>query len=65
MLIIEIKNGDTIDKALKKLKKKFEQTKVVKELRYRKVYTKNSVKRREELQKAIKKQKYVLKETSE
>lgn len=53
MLIIEIKNGDSIDKALKKLKKKFESTKVLRELRGRKEYTKPSEKRRAEIKKAI------------
>ncbi len=53
MLIIEIKSGDTIDKSLKKLKKKFDSTKVLKQLRSRKEYTKPSVKRRDEIKKDI------------
>jgi small subunit ribosomal protein S21 len=53
MIIIEIKNGDPIDKSLKRLKKKFESTKVLKELRSRKEYVKPSLKRREEINKAI------------
>lgn len=53
MLIIEIKNGENIDKALKKLKRKFESTKVLRELRNRKEYTKPSEKRRSEIKKAI------------
>ena len=46
MLLINLKENDTIDKALKKYKKKFEKTGVVKELRDRQQFTKPSVKRR-------------------
>ena len=52
MIIIDAKS-DGIERALKKLKKKFEQTKVLKQLRSRKEYTKPSIKRRDELKKAI------------
>jgi small subunit ribosomal protein S21 len=57
MLIVQIKEGDTIEKALKKYKKKFEKTGVVKQLRVRKQFTKPSVRRREEIIKAVYKQK--------
>lgn len=52
MLIIPVKEGESIDRALKKFKKKFEKTGVVKELRHRQAYTKKSVARREEIKKA-------------
>jgi small subunit ribosomal protein S21 len=52
MLIIPVKEGESIDRALKKFKKKFEKTGVVKELRSRQAYTKKSVWRREEIKKA-------------
>jgi small subunit ribosomal protein S21 len=52
MLIIPVKEGESIDRALKKFKKKFEKTGVVKELRNRQSYTKKSVSRREEIKKA-------------
>lgn len=52
MLIINLKENDTIDKALKKYKKKFEKTGVVKELRERQQFIKPSVKRRKQLIKA-------------
>ncbi len=48
MLIIPIKEGENIERALKKFKRKFEKTGVIKELRGRKAYKKPSVKRREE-----------------
>jgi small subunit ribosomal protein S21 len=53
MLIIPVKEGESIDRALKKFKKKFEKTGVVKALRKRQAYTKHSVRRREEIKKAI------------
>ncbi|HOY31791.1 MAG TPA: 30S ribosomal protein S21 [Bacteroidales bacterium] len=52
MIIIPVKEGENIDKALKKYKRKFEKTGVVKELRERQKFTKPSVKRREEVLKA-------------
>ena len=53
MIIVPIKDGDNVDKALKKLKRKFEKTGVVRELRERQKFTKPSVKRRHEMLKAI------------
>ena len=47
MLIIQLKEGDNIEKALKKYKKKFEKTAVVKQLRERSKFTKPSVRRRD------------------
>ena len=52
MLIIPVKEGENIERALKKYKKKFDRTKVVRELRARKQFTKPSVLRREEIKKA-------------
>jgi len=51
MLIIEVKDG--IDKALKRYKRKFESTKILKQLRERKEFTKPSIKKRNEIRKAI------------
>jgi small subunit ribosomal protein S21 len=53
MLIIPVKEGESIEKALKKFKRKVEKTGLVKELRERQKFTKPSVKRREEIKKAI------------
>jgi small subunit ribosomal protein S21 len=52
MLIIPVKEGESIDKALKKFKKKFERTGKMKELRRRQSYTKPSVARRREMVRA-------------
>ena len=56
MLIIDSKDCENIDKALKKYKKKFEKSKTLLELRGRQHFTKRSVRRREEVLKAIYKQ---------
>jgi small subunit ribosomal protein S21 len=53
MIIIPVKEGENIERALKRFKRKFEKTGVIKELRERKKYTKPSIKRREELKKAV------------
>ena len=53
MLIVQVKEGEAIEKALKKFKKKFEKTGVVKELRERQKFTKPSVIYREGKKKAI------------
>lgn len=52
MLIIPVKDGENIDRALKRFKRKFDRTKKMRELRERKHYTKPSVERRAQIQKA-------------
>jgi small subunit ribosomal protein S21 len=52
MIIIPIKEGENIDRALKKFKRKFEKTGIMKELRERKAFKKPSIRRREEIIKA-------------
>ena len=56
MIIINIKDGESLDKALKRFKKKFEKTGVIRELRSRQAFEKKSVARRTEIKKAIYKQ---------
>lgn len=56
MLIIQVKDKN-INKALKDLKSKFIKTRVTKELFDRKNFKKKSVERREEIQRAIYKNK--------
>lgn len=48
MLIIPVKEGENIERALKKYKKKFDKTNVMRELRSRKEFTKPSVVGRQE-----------------
>ena len=57
MLIIDSKDCENIDKALKKYKKKFEKAKVLLQLRERQSFKKPSIKRRGEILKAIYRQK--------
>ncbi|MCB0581693.1 MAG: 30S ribosomal protein S21 [Phaeodactylibacter sp.] len=52
MIIIEIKDGESIDRALKRYKRKHRNVGIVKELRRRQQFTKPSVKRRNEMLKA-------------
>ena len=56
MLIIDSKDCENIDKALKKYKKKFEKAKILVQLRERQSFTKPSVQRRTEVLKAVYKQ---------
>ncbi|MCH2214555.1 MAG: 30S ribosomal protein S21 [Flavobacteriales bacterium] len=53
MLIIPVKEGENIERALKKFKKKYDRTGVVKELRSRQQFTKPSVIKRQEKLKAV------------
>jgi small subunit ribosomal protein S21 len=65
MLIVDARDTDSIDKALKKYKKKFEKAGVLRELRKRQNYVKPSVERRHELLKAQHREKMRQKESSE
>ncbi|GAA4781205.1 30S ribosomal protein S21 [Olivibacter ginsenosidimutans] len=56
MIIVNVKDGESLDKALKRFKKKFEKTGVLRELRARQAYEKKSVTRRTQIKKAIYKQ---------
>lgn len=62
MLIVAVKEGESIEKALKKFKKKFEKTGVVKQLRTRKTFEKPSITQRQTKIKAVYKQKLQLAE---
>ncbi|HNV81676.1 MAG: 30S ribosomal protein S21 [Tenuifilaceae bacterium] len=53
MIIVPIKEGENIERALKKFKRKFEKTGTLKELRYRQAFVKPSIQRRENKKKAI------------
>lgn len=53
MIIVPVKEGENIERALKKFKKKFERTKVLRQLRARQHFTKPSIIKREEKVKAI------------
>ncbi len=53
MLIIDSKDCENIDKALKKYKKKYEKSRILNQLRDRQSFTKPSVRRRTEVLKAV------------
>ena len=53
MIIVPIKEGENIERALKKFKRKFEKTGVIRELRERQAFKKPSVRKREVTQKAV------------
>jgi len=53
MIIVQVKEGENIERAVKSFKRKFEKTGVIRELRARKTFEKPSVKKREMMNKAI------------
>ena len=53
MIVVPVKEGENIEKALKKFKRKFEKTCVVKELRARQQFDKPSVLNRLKRERAI------------
>ncbi len=57
MIITEIKEGDNFDRAIRKFKRKFDKIGILKELRNRQSFEKNSTKRRNIIKNAIYKQK--------
>ncbi|MBA9078883.1 MULTISPECIES: 30S ribosomal protein S21 [Rufibacter] len=56
MIIINVKDNESVDKALKRFKKKFERTGVLKELRARTFFQKPSVTKRKQKERAVYKQ---------
>ncbi|RAR47521.1 30S ribosomal protein S21 [Flavobacterium lacus] len=52
MLIIPIKDGENIDRALKRYKRKFDKTGTVRQLRARQAFIKPSIVKRAQIQKA-------------
>lgn len=53
MIIVQVKEGENIEKALKKFKRKYEKTGIVKELRARQAFEKPSVTNRKKMMKAV------------
>jgi len=64
MIIVNVKENESIDKALKRFKKKFEKTGVLKELRSRTSFEKPSVRRRNEVIRAAYREEQRRKENS-
>lgn len=59
MIIVEVKDGEPIDKALRRYKKKFERLGILKQVRGRAYHTPDSVERRLEIKKAVRRQRYI------
>ena len=53
MIVVPVKDGENIQRALKKFKRKFERTGVIKELRTRQQFDKPSVVNRKKMMKAV------------
>ena len=53
MIVVPLKEGENIEEALKKFKRKFEKTGVVKELRNRQAFEKPSVTKRKQAMRAV------------
>ncbi len=53
MIIVQLKEGENIERALKKFKRKYEKTGVVKELRSRQAFIKPSVDKRKKREHAV------------
>ncbi|WP_375585860.1 30S ribosomal protein S21 [Cyclobacterium xiamenense] len=56
MIVVNVKENESIEKALKRFKKKFDKTGVIRELRRRQHFEKPSISRRTEVIKAAYKQ---------
>lgn len=53
MIVVPLKEGENIERALKKFKRKYERTGVVKELRRRQAFNKPSIEKRKKRQHAV------------
>ena len=62
MIIVNVKDNESVDRALKRFKKKFERTGVLKELRARTFFEKPSVAKRKQKDRAKYKQSLFAKE---
>jgi len=65
MLIIDIRDGENIDKALKRYKRKFQNAGIMRQLRERREFVKPSVKRRDEILKAVYKEQVIREEEAQ
>jgi small subunit ribosomal protein S21 len=56
MILVAVKDGESLDKAIRKYKKKYERMGILKEIRSRASFTKPSIRRREVMKKAVRRQ---------
>ncbi|OFY66257.1 MAG: 30S ribosomal protein S21 [Bacteroidetes bacterium RIFCSPLOWO2_02_FULL_36_8] len=62
MLIVEVKNNESLDKALRRFKKKFEKTGVLREIRSRSYFQKDSITKRQVVNRAKRRQELSIQE---
>lgn len=62
MFKVIIQDGESIDKALKRFKKKYEKSGILKEFRRRMFFTKPSIEKKMDLERAIRKTKRIIAE---
>jgi small subunit ribosomal protein S21 len=62
LIKVVIQDGETIDKALKRFKKKYEKSGVLKEFRKRQFYVKPSVERKMDKDRAVRKARRIIDE---
>ncbi len=53
MIVVSLKEGENIERALKRFKRKFERTGAIREMRARQAFIKPSVLNRKKMEKAI------------
>lgn len=59
MIVVTVKENESLDKALKRFKKKFERTKILKEIRNRAYFEKPSVRNRQAKLRSLYKQRLI------
>ncbi|MBA5629954.1 30S ribosomal protein S21 [Moheibacter lacus] len=59
MLIVQVKESESIDKAIKRYRKKYQRTKVLKQIRANQQFIKKSIEKREQRKKAVYKQQFL------
>lgn len=59
MLIVQVKESESIDKAIKRYRKKYQRTKVLKQIRANQQFIKKSIEKREKRKKAVYKQQFL------
>ncbi len=62
MIEVEVRKNESIDQALKRFKRRFQKARIMQEIRRRREYVKPSVRRRNEILKAIYREKMRAKE---
>lgn len=62
MIVIRVKDGESIDRALRRYKRKFERTGILKQVRKRMYFRKPSVEKKEMMKKARNREAYYAKE---